>query len=69
MEALPVTAAELRTATSRDQTLSRVFHYTKEGWPTQLEEESLRPFWRRRNELTLEGGCVLWGIRVVVGLE
>ena len=29
-------------------------------------EESLHSFWQRRNEITLEEGCVLWGIRVVV---
>lgn len=61
METLPVTAAELRKATCRDSTLSQVLQYTKGGWPMQVEE-SLHPFWRRRNELTLEEGCVLWGI-------
>ena len=65
MESLPVTAAELWKATAKTQDSEFLFHYTKEGWLMQVEE-SLRPFWRRRNDLTLEKECVLWGIRVVV---
>ena len=48
MESLPVTAAELWKATAKDRFLSLVFHYTKEGWPMQVEE-SLCSFWRKRN--------------------
>ena len=47
MESLPVTAAELWKATAKDRILSLVFHYTKEGWPIQVEE-SLRSFWREK---------------------
>ena len=47
MESLPVTAAELWKATAKDRILSLVFHYTKEGWPIQVEE-SLRSFWRKK---------------------
>lgn len=65
MESLPVTATQLERATRNDLTLSRVLRFTKGGWPRQVEE-SLRPFWLRRQELTVEGDCLLWGIRVVV---
>ena len=39
--------------------------FVKSGWPNQYPPE-LRPFWFRRFELTVEGECLLWGIRVVV---
>ena len=29
-------------------------------------DSALLPYWNRRTELTIEGGCLLWGIRVVV---
>ena len=37
----------------------------QKGWPARISE-SLKPFHNRKMELTLEGGRVLWGIRVVV---
>ena len=38
------------------------------GWPVVHTEESmtLQPYWTRRSELTVECGCLLWGVRVVV---
>ena len=65
IEALPVTAVELRSATRSDVILSKVLRYTKSGWPVSVPD-SLKPYFYRRNELTLEEDCVLWGARVVV---
>ena len=28
--------------------------------------EACKPYWNRRHELTVEGDCLLWGIRVLV---
>ena len=41
---------------------------TLTGWPadTTSMEEELRPFARRKYELSVEEGCVLWGSRVIV---
>jgi transposase InsO family protein len=65
MEALPVTVRQLRAATHSDRILSKVYRYTKGSWPQQVPQ-CLRPFSDRRNELTVEEGCLLWGIRVVI---
>ena len=65
IESLPVTAARVRQASSTDPVVSKVIRYTQGGWPTEVDE-GLRPFWRRRHELTVEEGCLLWGIRVVI---
>ena len=65
MEALPVTVRQLRAATSSDRVLSKVYRYTKGNWPQQVPAD-LRPFFNRRNELTVEEGCLLWGFRVVI---
>ncbi len=65
IEALPVTYVQLRAATRRDPLLSRVLLYTQRGWPQEVPE-MLNPYYRRRDELTIENQCVLWGIRVIV---
>ena len=34
-------------------------------WPTQIPEP-LKPFSTRRREITVEAGCLLWGVRVII---
>ena len=65
LDSLPVTAQQLGQATRKDVILSKVWRYSKSGWPQKVPD-CLRPYWNRRNELTLEGDCLMWGIRVVV---
>ena len=65
IQALPVTATAIQTATRRDPVLSRVFTYVRDGWPNQVEKE-LQPFSTRQLEISSEGGCLLWGLRVIV---
>ena len=36
------------------------------GWPQKLPEPDLAPFFSRKDELSVENGCVLWGYRVVI---
>ena len=62
---LPVTAAQLQKATQDDPTMSKILCYTANGWPQEVDEVLL-PYWRKRQELTSESGCLLWGIRVLV---
>ena len=68
IDSLPVTAARLGQATRRDQVLGKVWRYTKSGWPQECPAH-LQPYWTRRHELTIEGDCLLWGIRVLVPLS
>ena len=65
IDVLPVSADMIRPATQRDPILSRVVEYTKHGWPPSTEKE-MKPFQRRKNELTLEDGCLMWGLRVII---
>ena len=46
--------------------LSRVYQFTLNGWPRKSEEADLNPYFRRKDEFTIEDGCVLWGNRVIV---
>ena len=60
IESLPLTSGQLKQATGTDPILSKVLRFTKNGWPVQISE-TLKPYWNRCLELSLEGGCVMWG--------
>ena len=63
--ALPVDADKLRQATNTDLVLSKVVMYTQRGWPSSVDDE-LKPYANQRQELTVEAGCLLWGMKVIV---
>ena len=52
-DTLPVTVSHLQAATRTDIVLSKVLHYTLNGWPQMVSKE-LKPFFNRCNELTAE---------------
>ena len=61
----PVTAKLVSQWVTKDPILSLVAKYLREGWPPAAGDE-LAPYFHRRNELTLEQGCILWGSRVII---
>ena len=48
-----------------DPVLSKVRQYTLSRWPDVVVPE-LKPYATQRYELTVEAGCLLWGMRVAV---
>ena len=68
MHALPISSSQLEAATRSDPLLSKVLRYVRQGWPQQVPER-LYPYWVKRNELTVEGNTILWGIRVVLPVK
>ena len=71
LDATPVTAAQIKNWTDRDPTLSKVRQLVQSGWPQSepTDDPEIKPYYRRRYELSTEGGCVLWGCRVVVPIQ
>ena len=65
LNSLPVTAEQIRQWTNNDPLLSRVRTLLQRGWENTTDEE-LKPFQRRRDELSVQSGCILWGSRVIV---
>ncbi|XP_015118224.1 uncharacterized protein K02A2.6-like [Diachasma alloeum] len=55
----------IRTETKRDETLSKVIKYVRDGWPKEIKSE-FEIFKRRQNELYVEDDCLMLGMRVVV---
>lgn len=62
---LPVSVAQVCKATRADSILSKVVTYLKSGWPMKFLDP-VKPYFSRRDEFSIEEGCVLWGVRVIV---
>lgn len=65
MEKLPITAEQVKLASSRDLELAQVAQHLKAGWTEQPPKE-LESFFKKKDELTITNGCLLWGARVVI---
>ena len=61
----PVHAAQIRQWTETDPLLSQVREMVLKGWK-EVKMEELVPYQRRKDELSVQDGCLLWGVRVVV---
>ena len=55
IQALPVTAEQVASATRTDVVLSKVYNYVTQGWPSIVEEET-QPYWKWKEELSVEQG-------------
>ena len=64
LTAPPITNKELARETKKDLLLSKVFRYTMQGWHPTVRSNSL-PFFRKRVKISIEDGCLLWGIRAI----
>ena len=65
-DALPVTCEQVRNATQRDLTLSQVLDFIMSGVFPSEADGTVKPFIRRKEELTVHQGCIMWGNRVVI---
>jgi hypothetical protein len=40
--------------------------FIKQGWPSKCPDAELQPYFQRRDDLSVQIDCILWGNRVVV---
>lgn len=62
----PISQREIKRETATDKILSKIIVYVRSGWPDVCPSNEFKPFFLRRNELTIEQGCLMWGYRIVV---
>lgn len=62
MEALNSSPIDIKTWSDHDPILS---HVRMQGWQ-QTEDVEIQPYQRRKEELSVQDGCLLWGSRVIV---
>ena len=60
----PVTDKQTKSWTSRDSVLAKVQDKVLQRW-VDTSDSDMEPYQRRKQELSTEDGCVLWGNRVV----
>ena len=53
-------------ATAKDPILMRVYHYVLEGWPQGGVSDELKAYYQKRDQLSSDQGCILWGTRVII---
>lgn len=61
----PLSSYDIAAETRRDALLSKVLDLTWLGWPNQVDKE-LEPYFKHRNELSIDQDCILWGNRVII---
>lgn len=66
LETAPVNAHDIQRWTRKDIILSTVLRYILNGWPSKCPNEDIRPYYSRKNELSSQDSCILWGGSVVV---
>lgn len=65
---LPLSFQDIATATAKDPILVRVKENVRSGWPSRENCNDLKPFYIKRNELSVDEGCVMLGSKVVIPL-
>lgn len=61
----PVTSAQVKKHTRTDPVLSEVVDIVSHGRGGEMTPK-LKPYMVRRNELSVQSGCLLWGYRVII---
>ena len=63
----PVSASEIARAMSRHPTMAKTLSLTQDGWPVNFcAAPELKPYFTRKHELTVEQGCLMWGLRTII---
>ena len=66
LNALLVTTVQIRSWIDRAPTTNQGSQVVQQGWPDRSEDEEMDPYFQRREELSTEDGCILWGVKMVV---
>ena len=66
LQASPMNFEHIRKWTDEDSVLKKVKGLLTTGWTSDDCDEDLKPFRKRKEELSLQSGCILLGGRVIV---
>ena len=65
IDCMPISAEDIREATNNDPILNQVVKCLQNNkWPNN--DRLLKPYYDKRNELVLQNGIVMWGLRVII---
>ena len=68
LEQLPLLAMNIAKATEKDPVLAKVYHFIQHGCPESKSnlDKPLHPYFVRRLQLTVQSGCILNSLQVVI---
>ena len=58
--------SDIKAWTERNPILSRVYRCILHGWPDDIQDDEMKPYFNHRDELSVANGCILWGARVII---
>ena len=65
-EPMPILASQIAKATEGDKELATVLTDVQHGqWPSRIDN-TLTPYYNRKNDLAVVDGCLTWGRRVII---
>ncbi|XP_052737827.1 uncharacterized protein K02A2.6-like [Bicyclus anynana] len=64
-DSFPISAKEVARNTVNDCVLKNIYRYVETGWPSKVAEVE-KPYFYRKDSLSIEKGCLLYNHRVVV---
>ncbi|XP_031343921.1 uncharacterized protein K02A2.6-like [Photinus pyralis] len=56
----------IQEETRNDEILRKVFEFASQGWPSDCKEEELKPYYIRRDQITIEDNLLMWGHRLII---
>ncbi|KAG7304206.1 hypothetical protein JYU34_011144 [Plutella xylostella] len=65
----PVTMRDIQLETAKDTELTKVIGFIKNGWPKKSNDETMKPYFLCRLQLSLENGCILRGHKLVIPVK
>ena len=66
LQELHISAEENATETRKDPILQRVTQYVKTGWPRKCKDAEIIPYFRCRNEFSVDSDCLMRGVKVTI---
>ena len=69
IDSFPFSANDIKFEIRRDHITSKFLDLTLNGWTEKPQDKRLKPYFTRRNELSVQHGCLMWGIRVIIPLK
>lgn len=62
----PITFSNVKRETSKDLRFLKIIEFVQKGWPRKIVEDYLKPFYRIRNDIAIEQGCLMWNNRLII---
>ena len=61
-----VTSNMIKRWMNQDPVLAKMKNYVLKGWPLSVSDSDMHPYFNEQTELSVEGGCVLRGVMMVI---